>query len=109
MNTPSVGSSVKVNPAAGVGSGTDTIWLASEMLNCVNSAWNALLKWAECVPPPGRGALLSTKRPEAPYRLGMRKASFSCARAGADAAKTMTAATIATRFFMNHLLERSAA
>ena len=33
--------------------GTPASWLARAMLNCVNSVWNPLLKWAEWVDPSG--------------------------------------------------------
>ena len=55
-----------VKPEAGVGMGRPVSWLARAMLNCVNSAWNALLKCAECVWPVGSLASLSTTRPVGP-------------------------------------------
>ena len=66
LKTPRAGSSSYVKPEAGEGSGTDASWLAREMLNCVNSAWKALLKWAECVLPSGSSASLFTIRPRDP-------------------------------------------
>ena len=75
--------------------GRPVSWLARATLNCVNSAWNALLKCAECVCPVGSRASLSTTRPVGPYRVGMRKASLSSARA--DAAKATSAHASVTR------------
>jgi hypothetical protein len=94
LKTPSAGSSSYVKPEAGDGSGTEASWLAREMLNWVNSAWKALLKWAECVLPSGSSASLFTMRPLGPYRLGMRNASFpSWALTMAGLASAMTAAS----------------
>ena len=66
VNRPSPGSRVYVKPEAGVGMGRPVSWLAMATLNCVNSAWNALLKCAEWVCPLGRRASLSTTSPVGP-------------------------------------------
>ncbi len=65
-----------MKPEAGVGRGTAASWLASAMLNWVNSAWKALLKWAECVLPSGRRAWLSTLSPPGPNSSGISSASL---------------------------------
>ncbi len=65
-----------MKPEAGVGRGTAASWLASAMLNWVNSAWKALLKWAECVLPSGRRASLSTFSPLGPKSSGISSASL---------------------------------
>ena len=65
-----------MKPEAGVGRGTAASWLASAMLNWVNSAWKALLKWAECVLPSGRRAWLSTFSPLGPKSSGISRASL---------------------------------
>ena len=59
-----------MKPEAGEGRGIAASWLASAMLNGVNSAWNALLKCAECVLPSGSFAWLSTLSPLGPNRSG---------------------------------------
>ena len=68
--TPRLESRLKVKPEAGEGTGIAASWLAREMLNCVNSAWKALLKWAEWVDCDPSGlvtrAALSTFRPSGP-------------------------------------------
>ena len=55
-----------MNPDAGGGSGSETIWLVSAVPNCENSLSNPLLKWLECVAPLASGTLLFTTSPFGP-------------------------------------------